>query len=221
MSASAQPRRLHLGAFMRPVSIHTGAWRYPGSVPGRQLQFRTSETVCADARARQVRCLLHGRSPGRSEHADGCIEAQWDGDIIRADDFAVCAGCRDRPHRSHCDRIDNLRRALSRCPALRLTRSHQPGPCCLERRNDIQPGCLAELRSIRADGTRRALPPRPRILRRRHGPLGQLGRRRFRPRRRRRHFLRSCAASCAGPTVASISTSAVRSTLAVRCRAGR
>jgi FMN-dependent oxidoreductase (nitrilotriacetate monooxygenase family) len=25
------PRCLHLGAFMRPVSIHTGAWRYPGA----------------------------------------------------------------------------------------------------------------------------------------------------------------------------------------------
>jgi FMN-dependent oxidoreductase (nitrilotriacetate monooxygenase family) len=26
-------RQLHLGAFMRPVSIHTGAWRYPGAWP--------------------------------------------------------------------------------------------------------------------------------------------------------------------------------------------
>ncbi len=26
-------RKLHLGAFMRPVSIHTGAWRYPGAYP--------------------------------------------------------------------------------------------------------------------------------------------------------------------------------------------
>ena len=25
------PRQLHLGAFLRPVSIHTGAWRYPGA----------------------------------------------------------------------------------------------------------------------------------------------------------------------------------------------
>jgi len=25
-------KQLHLGAFMRPVSIHTGAWRYPGAV---------------------------------------------------------------------------------------------------------------------------------------------------------------------------------------------
>ncbi|ABP64134.1 MULTISPECIES: LLM class flavin-dependent oxidoreductase [Novosphingobium] len=26
-------KQLHLGAFMRPVSIHTGAWRYPGALP--------------------------------------------------------------------------------------------------------------------------------------------------------------------------------------------
>lgn len=26
-------RKLHLGAFMRPVSLHTGAWRYPGARP--------------------------------------------------------------------------------------------------------------------------------------------------------------------------------------------
>jgi len=28
-----QRRMLHLGAFMRPISIHTGAWRYPGAWP--------------------------------------------------------------------------------------------------------------------------------------------------------------------------------------------
>src|SRR4051812_27001679 len=27
------PRQLKLGAFMRPISIHTGAWRYPGAFP--------------------------------------------------------------------------------------------------------------------------------------------------------------------------------------------
>lgn len=26
-------KQLHLGAFMRPVSLHTGAWRYPGAAP--------------------------------------------------------------------------------------------------------------------------------------------------------------------------------------------
>jgi alkanesulfonate monooxygenase len=29
----AETRQLKLGAFMRPVSIHTGAWRYPGAYP--------------------------------------------------------------------------------------------------------------------------------------------------------------------------------------------
>jgi hypothetical protein len=26
-------KQLHLTAFMRPVSLHTGAWRYPGAYP--------------------------------------------------------------------------------------------------------------------------------------------------------------------------------------------
>src|SRR6201994_1725917 len=26
-------RQLHLGAFMRPTTIHTAAWRYPGAYP--------------------------------------------------------------------------------------------------------------------------------------------------------------------------------------------
>lgn len=33
------PRQLHLGAFMRPVSIHTAAWRYPGSFPDANFNF--------------------------------------------------------------------------------------------------------------------------------------------------------------------------------------
>src|SRR5580658_10008306 len=36
MSATQQ---LKLGAFMRPVSIHTGAWRYPGAFPAANFNF--------------------------------------------------------------------------------------------------------------------------------------------------------------------------------------
>ena len=36
MSGSKQ---LRLGAFMRPVSIHTSAWRYPGSFPDANFNF--------------------------------------------------------------------------------------------------------------------------------------------------------------------------------------
>jgi FMN-dependent oxidoreductase (nitrilotriacetate monooxygenase family) len=35
----ANSRQLHLGAFMRPVSIHTGAWRYPGAYPDANFNF--------------------------------------------------------------------------------------------------------------------------------------------------------------------------------------
>jgi FMN-dependent oxidoreductase (nitrilotriacetate monooxygenase family) len=33
------PRQLRLGAFMRPVSIHTGAWRYPGAFADANFNF--------------------------------------------------------------------------------------------------------------------------------------------------------------------------------------
>ncbi|KOS41103.1 hypothetical protein ACN38_g8049 [Penicillium nordicum] len=33
-------RQLHLTAFMRPVSLHTGAWRYPGSYPNANFNFK-------------------------------------------------------------------------------------------------------------------------------------------------------------------------------------
>jgi FMN-dependent oxidoreductase (nitrilotriacetate monooxygenase family) len=32
-------RQLKLGAFMRPVSTHTGAWRYPGAFPDANFNF--------------------------------------------------------------------------------------------------------------------------------------------------------------------------------------
>ena len=32
-------RKLRLGAFMRPVTIHTGAWRYPGAFPDANFNF--------------------------------------------------------------------------------------------------------------------------------------------------------------------------------------
>ena len=36
----AHKRQLHLGAFMRPVSLHTGAWRYPGAYPDANFNFK-------------------------------------------------------------------------------------------------------------------------------------------------------------------------------------
>ncbi len=33
-------KQMKLGAFMRPVSLHTGAWRYPGAYPDANFNFR-------------------------------------------------------------------------------------------------------------------------------------------------------------------------------------
>ena len=35
----SQSRQMRLGAFMRPVSIHTAAWRYPGGLPDANFNF--------------------------------------------------------------------------------------------------------------------------------------------------------------------------------------
>src|SRR5262245_57382119 len=32
-------RQLHLGAFLRPVCVHAGAWRYPGAAPSAGFDF--------------------------------------------------------------------------------------------------------------------------------------------------------------------------------------
>ena len=41
MMTDSQPnRQLHLTAFMRPVSLHTGAWRYQGSYADANFNFK-------------------------------------------------------------------------------------------------------------------------------------------------------------------------------------
>jgi len=52
----AATRQMKLGAFMRPVSIHTGAWRFPGAYPDANFNFahlkrfaQTLERGCFDA----------------------------------------------------------------------------------------------------------------------------------------------------------------------------
>lgn len=49
----SEDRRLRLGAFMRPVSIHTAAWRYPGGLPDANFNLAHIK--------RFARKLEHGR----------------------------------------------------------------------------------------------------------------------------------------------------------------
>lgn len=41
-------KQLHLGAFMRPVSIHTGAWRYPGAWRDANFNFERLKTLAQE-----------------------------------------------------------------------------------------------------------------------------------------------------------------------------
>lgn len=38
-------RQLHLGAFMRPTSLHPGAWRYPGAWPDANFNFQRMKSL--------------------------------------------------------------------------------------------------------------------------------------------------------------------------------
>ena len=69
-------RQLRLGAFMRPASIHTGAWRYPGAYPDANFNFAHLKRLHPDAGARQVRRFLHGRPSGGAQHAGRGAQAQ-------------------------------------------------------------------------------------------------------------------------------------------------
>src|SRR6266852_1005097 len=48
-------KKLRLGAFMRPVSIHTAWWRYPGANPDAALNFGLEEHVEHGERYRRAR----------------------------------------------------------------------------------------------------------------------------------------------------------------------
>ena len=161
-----------------------------GRHPRRQLQFPRHEGLHPDAGAGQVRRLLHGRSPCGAEHAGERAEAQPHRHLVRALHPAVGAGGGDRAHRLDGDRLDHLRRALPYRPPVRVARPHQRRPRRLEHRHHRQPGRGADFRSRRGRRPRRALSPRPRVLRRGHRAVGLVRRRRLRARRRERHLLR-------------------------------
>ena len=84
---------------MRPASIHTGAWRYPGAWPDMNFNFAHIKQSHPGAGAGEVRRLLHGRPHGRAQHADGCAQAQPHLDLVRAV-HAVVGAVAGRPSAS-------------------------------------------------------------------------------------------------------------------------
>ncbi len=75
-----EKRMMRLGAFMRPVGIHTAWWRYPGAYPDANFNLkhiiRLAQKLEAGKFDERSSC---GRPSGGAEHADGGLETQRHG----------------------------------------------------------------------------------------------------------------------------------------------
>jgi hypothetical protein len=113
-SGKSSTRQLRLGAFMRPVSIHTGAWRYPGAWPDANFNFAHLKQLHPNAGAR--------RSFDAFFMADHLavlnmpMEAlQRSHTVTSFEPFTLLSALAQhtRAHRAGGHGIDHLRRALS------------------------------------------------------------------------------------------------------------
>ena len=184
-------RQLRLGAFMRPASIHTGAWRYPGAWPDMNFNYaHIKECIQKLERAKFDAFFMADHMAVLNMPMDALKRSHTSTSF---EPFTLLSALSqvDRAHRARRHRLDHVRCALSHRAALRLARLDQRRPRRLEYRHHLQSGRRAQFRARRAYGARRALSPRARVLRRGDRAVGQLGRRCLRPRRRGRHFLRS------------------------------
>ncbi len=214
-------RQLRLGAFMRPVSIHTGAWRYPGAWPDANFNFAHIKRLIQKLEAGKFDAFFMADHLAVLNMPISALKRSHT--VTSFEPFTLLsalAGATET-YRTDRDRFDHLRRALPRRPPLRVARPHQRRPRRVEHRHHVKSGRRAEFRARRPHGARRALSPRARILRRRHGPVGFLRRRRLRARRRSGTVFRSCEDACAQSQGQISQRCAARSISPARCRAGR
>ena len=70
----AGSHQLRLGAFMRPVSIHTAWWRYPGAFPHANFNFKHAERFAQTLERRRFNAFFMADHLRRAQHADGSPE---------------------------------------------------------------------------------------------------------------------------------------------------
>jgi len=142
-------RKLRLGAFMRPVSIHTASWRYPGGMPDGNFNLKA---IVGFAQKLE----------------QGCFDA-----FFMADHLAVLNMPMDALKRSATVTSFD---PLTLLPALAMMTEHlgliatasttfEPAytiaPGGLEPGHHVEPGCGPEFWHERTDGAWRTLPPGP------------------------------------------------------------
>src|SRR5215831_1974605 len=156
-------RQLHLGAFMRPVGIHTAWWRYPGAYP--DANFNLQHLI------RFAQTLERGR-----------FDAWFMADHLAVLNMPMAALKRSATVTSF-DPLTLLPALAMKTEHLgliatasttfeppymiarRFARSHQRRARRVEPRHHVEPRRGAQFRADRAHGARRALSPRARVLR--------------------------------------------------------
>ena len=212
---------MNLGMFLLALRASHGG--VAASRRGRRFgrQHRPHRRAREACRARAVRPVLHGRFglvlAGRSQVDD----PRFLRDVDRAVHRDVLRRPAHAPYRSGLYLDDDLRPALSAGPPVRFARRYQRRPGRVEPDHLGQQAGSGQLRSRRASGKDRALPPRPRVRPCRARALELVGRRRVRPRQGKRPLFRREQAQRDGASGASISGCAGRSTCRPRRRASR
>ena len=118
-------RQLRLGAFMRPVGIHTAWWRYPGAYP--DANFNLKHLI------RFAQKLERGRFDAwfMADHLAvlnmPMAALKRSATVTSFDPLTLlpALGDGDRASRADRHRLDHLRAALSDRPPLCLARPHQ------------------------------------------------------------------------------------------------
>ena len=125
MASSNRPKKqLRLGAFMRPVSIHTAAWRYPGGTPDANFNFQ--------ALMRYAQTLERGKFDAffMADHLavlNMPMEALKRSATVTSFDPLTLLPALAMAHRAarpDRHRLDHLRAGLHHRPPLRLARPH-------------------------------------------------------------------------------------------------
>src|SRR5215470_17311945 len=100
-------RQLHLGAFMRPTSLHPGAWRYPGAWPDANFNFPRMKTLIRKLEAAKFDASWHiARRFASLDHISGG-RAGWNIVTTSNPDAALNFGLEE--HMEHGDRYVRAR----------------------------------------------------------------------------------------------------------------
>ena len=165
------PRQMHLGVFVLGTGNHIAGWRWPGAAQSFE-DLSVVQAIARTAERREIRPDLPRRQPldraGDASELRRTVRAADHAGGTRRDDDA----CRPRRHVKH-----HLQRALHRRAPVRLARSSQRRPRCLECGDQQQREGGAELRP-HPSRTRCPLRDRRGIRRCGARALGLLGRRR-------------------------------------------